>query len=238
MRFTAIDDSFCDDGESVKLEPDLRLPGGVGLGDNFIAIVTIIDNDCPGVSISESSLTIAEGNTDTYTVVLDLQPLGNVTVTIGGAGADLSLDNTTLTFTTTTWASAQTVTVSAVDDEIDDDGETVTLTHTVASADDSDYQGISADSVAVSITDNDDPQVSVSFEQATYTVSEGSSEPIKVKLDKDPERTVTIPINKANQDGADQRRLLRCPRERHLQQRGHREDLQLGRLHGQRQRRR
>ena len=202
LTFTAIDDSFDDDGESVKLEPDLRLPGGVGLGDNFIAIVTIIDNDGPGVSISESSLTIAEGNTETYTVALNSQPMGDVTVTIAGAGTDLSLDNTTLTFTTTTWASAQTVTVTAVDDEIDDDGETVTLTHTVASPDDSDYQGISVGSVAVSITDNDDPQVSVSFEQATYTVSEGSSETIKVKLDKDPERTVTIPINKANQGGA------------------------------------
>ena len=202
LTFAATYDSIDEDDEYVKLEPDLRLPGGVGLGTNFFAIVTIIDNDGPGVSISESSLTIAEGSTDTYTVALNSQPMGDVTVTIAGAGTDLSLDNTTLTFTTTTWASAQTVTVTAVDDEIDDDGETVTLTHTVASADDSDYQGISAGSVAVSITDNDDPQVSVSFEQATYTVSEGSSETIKVKLDKDPERTVTIPINKANQDGA------------------------------------
>ena len=73
------------------------------------------------------SLTIVEGSTDTYMVVLDSQPLGNVTVTIGGAVADLSLDNTTLTFTRTTWASAQTVTVTAVDDEIDDDGETESM---------------------------------------------------------------------------------------------------------------
>ena len=194
LRFTAIDDSFNDDGESVKLEPDLRLPGGVGLGDNFIAIVTIIDNDGPGVSISESSLTIAEGNTDTYTVALNSQPMGDVTVTIAGAGTDLSLDNTTLTFTTTTWASAQTVTVTAVDDEIDDDGETVTLTHTVASADDSDYHGISAGSVAVSITDNDGTGVTVSETALTVTEEDTTGDSYTVVLNTQPTASVTVTV--------------------------------------------
>ena len=64
----------------------------------------------------------------------------------------------------------------------------------------------------VSITDDDLPQVEVSFEQAAYTVTE-SDDPntpdvqenqvtVKVKLSADPERTVTIPINKAEQGGA------------------------------------
>ena len=194
LTFTAFDDLFNDDGESVKLEPDLRLPGGVGLGGNFIAFVTIIDNDGPGVSISESSLTIAEGNTDTYTVALNSQPMGDVTVTIAGAGTDLSLDNTTLTFTTTTWASAQTVTVTAVDDEIDDDGETVTLTHTVASADDSNYQGISAGSVAVSITDNDGTGVTVSRTALTVTEQDTTGDSYTVVLDSQPTANVTVTV--------------------------------------------
>ena len=158
ITFAAASDSDNDDGESVKLTFGAPLPDGVTVGTINESVVSITDDDAAGVSISESSLTIAEGNTGTYTVVLNSQPLGDVTVTISGAGTDLSLDNTTLTFTTTTWASAQTVTVTAVDDEIDDDGETVTLTHTVGSTDDSDYQGISAGSVAVQITDNDDPR--------------------------------------------------------------------------------
>ena len=45
------------------------------------------------------------------------------------------------------------------------------------------------------------PAVTVSFEQGTYTVAEGSSVTVKVKLDVDPERTVTIPITKADQGG-------------------------------------
>ena len=54
----------------------------------------------------------------------------------------------------------------------------------------------------VNITDDDHPDVSVSFEQATYTVAEGSSVTVKVKLSADPERQVVIPLTKVNQDGA------------------------------------
>ena len=48
------------------------------------------------------------------------------------------------------------------------------------------------------------PQVEVSFEQATYTVAEGSSVDVKVKvkLSGDPERTVTIPLTDTGEGGA------------------------------------
>ena len=54
----------------------------------------------------------------------------------------------------------------------------------------------------VSITDDDVPAVTVSYEQSTYTVGEGSSVTVKVILSADPERTVTVPIIKTNQGGA------------------------------------
>ena len=54
----------------------------------------------------------------------------------------------------------------------------------------------------VSITDNDDPAVVVSFGSAAYTVAEGGTVEVTVTLDPDPERTVTIPITKANQGTA------------------------------------
>ena len=75
--------------------------------------------------------------------------------------------------------------------------------------------GVSAGSInetVVSITDDDAPAVTVSFEQATYTVAESDDSfttevqenqvTIKVKLSADPERTVTIPNTKANKDEA------------------------------------
>ena len=163
--------------------------------------VSVLDNDEAGVSISETALTIEEGETGTYTVMLDTEPTDDVTVTIGGSGIDLSLDKPTLTFTAATWDTEQTVTVTAVDDAIDDDGETLTLTHAVASTSDSDYDGIAAAGVAVLITDDDVPAVTVSFEQASYTVAEGSSVTVKVTLNADPERSVSIPITKTDQGG-------------------------------------
>ena len=58
------------------------------------------------------------------------------------------------------------------------------------------------DEAVVTITDDDVPSVTANFEQATYTVAEGSSVTVKVTLDADPERSVTIPLRTANQGGA------------------------------------
>ena len=55
----------------------------------------------------------------------------------------------------------------------------------------------------VSINDDDLPaDVDVEFEQSSYTVAEGGTVTVKVTLSEDPERTVTIPISKTDQDGA------------------------------------
>ena len=54
----------------------------------------------------------------------------------------------------------------------------------------------------VNITDNDVPSVTVRYEQASYTVGEGSSVDVKVILSAVPERSVTVPISRTNQGGA------------------------------------
>ena len=91
------------------------------------------------------------------------------------------------------------ITFTATDDSVDDDGESVLLSFGTLPT------GVSAGSPAtatVNITDDDVPSVTVRYEQASYTVGEGSSVVIKVILSAVPERSVTIPINKANQGGA------------------------------------
>ena len=52
------------------------------------------------------------------------------------------------------------------------------------------------------IPEGDVPAVNVSFEQGSYSVAEGSSVTVKVVLDADPERTVTIPLTTTNQGEA------------------------------------
>ena len=198
-------------GEGLRLTFG-ELPEGVQLGTPSETIFTFVDDDDAGVTVNPTSLTVAEGGDEEYTVVLTSEPTADVTVTIAGhASTDVSLSETILTFTSSTWNTEQTVTVTAGQDS-DALNDSVTLTHTVASSDTL-YAGISADSVDVTVDDDETPvSVAVAFGSATYSVEEsddtstGEKEnevEITVTLSADPERTVTIPITAAGQDGAD-----------------------------------
>ena len=64
------------------------------------------------------TLTVPEGGSNWYTLVLGSRPTGDVTVGVTlPTGTDLTLDKTTLTFTSTNWDVAQTVTVTAAEDD-------------------------------------------------------------------------------------------------------------------------
>ena len=163
-------------------------------------VVSVTDNDTQALVLSSTSLSVDEGDSDgeTYTVKLATEPDGDVTVTITGqAGTDLSLDQTSLTFTTVNWDTEQDVTAVA-DDDSDADDESVTLTHTASGG----GYGSVTKSLDVTILDDAPDFLTVSFNAASYSVDEGGSVTVKVTLSADPERTVTIPLTKANQDGA------------------------------------
>ena len=103
------------------------------------------------------------------------------------------------------------MTVTVEEDDDSQDETDVTLSHAVASTTDTLYNAATASDVGVTVTDNDVASVTVSFEQATYTVAEGDSVTVTVKLSADPERTVMIPISKDNQGGATSADYSRVP---------------------------
>ena len=83
---------------------------------------------------------------------------------------------------------------------MDDDGESVKLAFGTLPAQ---VTGGATDEAVVSITDDDAPaSVAVSFGQSSYSVAEGSAVTITVQLDDDPEKTVTVPVSAAGQNGA------------------------------------
>ena len=132
--------------------------------------LTITDDDTRGVTVSESSLVIDEGTSETYTVVLDSQPTANVTVEVTvPAGTDVSVNQPSLTFTASDWSQAQTIEVSAADDDDALADATVILTHTVRGGD---YIGASAAGVEVTIVENDTPTLSVLDVRAGEAVGE------------------------------------------------------------------
>ena len=200
FTFTAAHDTLDDDGESVKLGFGSNLPTGVNEGATDETTLFINDDDGVGVSVSTTRLAIDEGGSQTYTVVLASQPTADISVALTApSGSDLSFNEGSLSFTASTWDDEQTVTVSAAQDD-DAADETATITHSVTSTD-SDYNGINMASVTVAITDDDDVPVTVTFDQAEYTIAEGNTVTVAISLSDDPERQVVLPITKSEQGG-------------------------------------
>ena len=112
--------------------------------------LAIIDDDTHGVTVSRASLTVTEGGTGTYTVVLTSEPTGPVTVTPSVSGSsDVTANPSVLTFLPSQWDTPKTVTVSLADDgDSNSDGYAAQVSHAVAGAD---YgaNGIAADPVRV-----------------------------------------------------------------------------------------
>ncbi|MYJ39874.1 MAG: tandem-95 repeat protein [Gemmatimonadetes bacterium] len=172
--------------------------GGDYTGETANLAVTTTDDETAGIVLAPSpSLTVAEGESNTYTVRLAAQPSAAVTVAITGtSGTDLMLDETTLTFNPTgadLWSAAQTVTVSAGEDE-DTANDTATLLHTASGGD---YAGETA-SLSVTTTDDDTaPSRTVSLSVAPNPVDEGGSATVTARLSGTLPNGVTIPLKLA-----------------------------------------
>ena len=117
-----------------------------------------------GVTISHDALTVDEGSNDSYTVVLDSEPTGTVTVTPSvPANTDLSVDPMELEFTTGNWRMPQTVFVEAETDPDTVADAPVTISHQVSGAD---YSAVRASSVRVTIVEADTSTLSVDAVEA------------------------------------------------------------------------
>ena len=162
--------------------------------------VNVTDDETAGVSILPMDLTIAEGGSDTYQVVLTSQPTHDVTVRITHSGdRDVSIDGQELTFTDSDWETAKTVTVSAAQDD-DAGDDTAALSHAVASAD-ADYNGIAVSEVAVAVTDDETAGVSITPRQ--LTIAEGGIDSYQVVLTSQPAHEVTVNINHGGNNDID-----------------------------------
>ena len=119
------------------------------------AVVTIVDDDVRSVVVDQDALTVDEGATASYTVVLTLEPTDDVTISPevhDVADADVSLSEP-LVFTPQDWEVPQTVTVTAAADDNAVHGS-ATITHTVTGGDYED-NGVAAAPVQVAEIDSE-----------------------------------------------------------------------------------
>ena len=149
--------------------------------------VTIRENDTAGVAVSAGALRVPEGGSGSYTVALESEPEGEVTVTASvAAGTDVAVSPQRLTFTADTWSNPQTVTVQAAEDADAEADAEVTVSHAVSG-----YGEVTtAADVAVTIQENDTAGVAVT--PTGLTVLEGGSGGYTVALESEPAGAVTV----------------------------------------------
>ena len=143
-----------------------------------------------GITVSQANRTVAEaGGTATYTIVLNTQPTGNVTITPSSDDTSAATVSGALTFTTGNWNTAQTVTVTGVNDNIDNPVDrSATISHAVAGGG---YGAVVAADVAVTVTDDDGVGITVS--EANRTVAEaGGTATYTIVLNTQPTGNVVI----------------------------------------------
>ena len=176
--------------------------------------VTVDDDDDAGVSVSASALSVAEGGSSAYTVVLDALPSGNVVIGVTASGSpDVTVDRATLSFTSSNWSTAQTVTVRAAHDP-DAANDAAAITHAVdASRSANEYGNLDIDGVRVTV--DDDETVGISVSETALPVAEGGSATYTVVLDASPPGDwgfVRIALSSDNPDVTVDRATLRFNR--------------------------
>ena len=193
FTFTATQDTFDDEGESVLLGFGSDLSGGVSAGTPDETTLTITDDDPPEVSFGQSAYTVAEGGMVSVEVKLTSAPASAVTVPVThtpqGATSSADYSGVPASVTFSAGETSKAFTFTATQDTVDDDGESVLLTFGTLPA--TVQTGTTTEST-VNITDDD--AAAVSFGQSAYTVAEGGMVSVEVKLTSAPASAVTVPV--------------------------------------------
>ena len=190
------------DGETAQITHTL---GGTAYGPGTplqSVTVSITDTDTRGVTITAADpISFNEGGSASYTVVLDTEPTGPVTVSVEDENTtdEIQADVTAVEFTIANWDTPQTVRVSAARDE-DAQDDTGMITHTVTGAD-YEANNVMADSVDVTINDLDTRSVILRVGGAenptspAFSIGEGAAE-VEYEI-----RLGTKPVEADNTDG-------------------------------------
>ena len=189
------DDAFND---TVKVT--LTASGYTIAKNNNPVQVRVVDDETPGVTIAPAThaLSITEGSMGTYTVKLDSEPTGDVTVTINDpAGTDITSSPDSLTFSKTganIWSTPTTVTVSVASDT-DFADDIAAIIHTLSGGG---YDQVNAPAVVITATEAGTP--GFSFSPSSVDVTEESTATYDVELAARPSGTVTVSITSDNSD--------------------------------------
>ena len=147
-----------------------------------------------GVTTLDQELTVEEGGSGSYAVVLSHVPSGDVTVTVNDPtdNTDVTAEPASLTFSTSTWNAAQNVTVSAAEDDDATADPAATVKHTVGGGG---YDGVTVPDAVVTIRENDVPGLVLSTSSVTVGEADTTGESYTVRLATRPSATTTVEVS-------------------------------------------
>ncbi len=120
-----------------------------------VITVNSIDNDAPGYTVSTGSITITEGESKQFSVILTAQPQDDVLIDITSSNTAVAIvSNAQLVFNNSTWNTAQYITISIPEDN-NLANESTTILASINNASDNDFTGIASQTININTTDND-----------------------------------------------------------------------------------
>jgi len=197
FRIPITNDSFIEGNETFNIT--LSNPThGATLGTPSTAVVTIVDNDNAGITVTPTSgLSVTEaGDTATFTVVLVSQPTSDVSIGLTSSDTtEGTVSPASLTFTMANWNIPQPVTITGIDDALDDGNVDFTIITADATSDDPNYNGINASDVTVTNIDNDAARITVIPTSGLSVTEIGSIATFSVVLNTQPTADVNIDLS-------------------------------------------
>jgi Domain of unknown function (DUF4347)/Concanavalin A-like lectin/glucanases superfamily/Putative Ig domain/Bacterial pre-peptidase C-terminal domain/6-bladed beta-propeller/RTX calcium-binding nonapeptide repeat (4 copies)/FG-GAP-like repeat/Calx-beta domain len=184
-----------------------ELKNGVFVQSEITTTVTIVDNEVAGVTITKlTGINTSEtGNTVSYSVKLNSQPIAPVTVYLGSQDetealvtnqSDLtSLSGiTSLNFTPENWHQTQNFYVKGVDEQIDDDNKNYQIITTVSS-EDQQYNKLAVNDLSLINIDNDSAGFII---KGAGLAIEGRENVYSIKLNSQPVGDISLIMNPNN----------------------------------------
>ena len=195
VTFTGVNDELIDGGQttSVTISTNNASSDNAFDSKSKTVNVTTSDDDVAGFSLSGSTLSINEGGTNNFTVVLSKQPNSNVVFGIVSSDTAIATVSGPLTFTPLTWATPQNVTVTGVNNStISNSTATITVSVTDSSSDNN-FDPLNNKTVAVTVVNNDVAGFTLNKTAATVTEA-STTDTVTVVLDAKPESDVVLSV--------------------------------------------
>ncbi|MEK7415663.1 MAG: hypothetical protein AAB263_20345, partial [Planctomycetota bacterium] len=148
--------------------------------------VTEVDDDTLGLTVSATTVNVAEGGTSSFLIQLSAAPTANTTVLVSRTSGDTDLDvsaGAALTFTSANWNIDQTVTLAAAQDQDVADGTAIFTASAIGMIDET-----------IAVNELDDDTQALVLSTASVSVPEGATATFTVALAYEPTVDTTVTV--------------------------------------------